>query len=973
MSSKSAKFDLGKGSLKKVALGALMIWVVVGWESGGMAQAVPGSGTPDLGQVASPRELIQTGNAAYQAQQWAEAVKAFESFLQTYGSDPDVAETVDQVKPLVALCKIRLMDYGAAGALITECLALPKLEPKLRDELSFWRGVILLQVQAYEEARAAFLAYYQTPEFQQQRRVESILMFGTTYVLENNHAAAANFFQQQAARLWELSHEAALRGQTLRLNSLLELNKLEEAKALVATLQPLMSEVTQIISLHGLTADLGGRFLDGGDFYSAIFCLQRVWPAQRLLKHQADRMVRFKREIEALGARPGGEALAFAKRSVLTRVEREHRTFAASTDFDLGIRMRLGFAYLGLERWREAALVLEEALTLPGDPKQQAQAGLAVVQCWLQLKRHERCVKRAEDWLQRFEGKVEDGDAARVRFLMAQAHYDEQDFLDAARVFEELTQKHAEHELVPEALLMAGLAQLMADEHEPAVRLLTDVVKRFPKLPVAEDASYWHGMAYSFNGEHEACRDHLAAHLKTYAKSGRYAVTAHFRRAYCRFMLADYEGAIEELQGFVRENPEASDVGEARVLIGDALASLGEIDPALTSYGEVAAETRHWYEEAQFKIGKIHKLRRDYPALRAHFDAFIAKHPSSMRLAEAVYWAGVACTEQDQLEEARKLYWGALTQHGNEAAHFGVEDILLAMPRLYRGEDARVELLRETQRVRSAAEKQQRNTLACRLSWMEGHMQPKDKPTLAQADFMMAAQNLDVKRMNPRVTADCADASREAGSKLRAAELYRELVKWHPRAIEVERAHAGLGFLAAEVGEWEEALEHFKRFEKKSVTPDLAVTVALKKAGLLAENKRIEEAIGVYKALLEDKMTPGRAKAQALMSWGAVLEDQRKLLPATAYYERVYLAYGKHGDLAAQAYLARGRALESLGRKGEAAEVYTELRESEALQGYPEYAEAAERLKVTGPPPPPPPPEPEPTSAERTTEKEVAP
>jgi tetratricopeptide (TPR) repeat protein len=124
---------------------------------------------------------------------------------------------------------------------------------------------------------------------------------------------------------------------------------------------------------------------------------------------------------------------------------------------------------------------------------------------------------------------------------------------------------------------------------------------------------------------------------------------------------------------------------------------------------------------------------------------------------------------------------------------------------------------------------------------------------------------------------------------------------------------------------------------------------------------------------LEDKMTPGRAKAQALMSWGAVLEDQRKLLPATAYYERVYLAYGKHGDLAAQAYLARGRALESLGRKGEAAEVYTELRESEALQGYPEYAEAAERLKVTGPPPPPPPPEPEPTSAERTTEKEVAP
>lgn len=230
-------------------------------------------------------------------------------------------------------------------------------------------------------------------------------------------------------------------------------------------------------------------------------------------------------------------------------------------------------------------------------------------------------------------------------------------------------------------------------------------------------------------------------------------------------------------------------------------------------------------------------------------------------------------------------------------------------------------------------------------------MQPKDKPTLAQADFIMASEHLDVRRMNPRVTADCADASRGAGSKLRAEALYRELIKWHPRAVEIERAYAGLGFLAAEAGDADVALEQFKKFEKKSVTGELAITVALRKAELLAGSKRLDEAIAVYKELLANKMTPGRAKAQVLISWGQLLEKQQKLLPATAYYERVYLAYGKHGDLAAQAYLARGRALESLGKKGAAAEVYTELREREALQTYPEYEEAALRLKVTGPPP----------------------
>ncbi len=906
---------------------------------------------PNTAEIGTPLELIEAGNAAFQAQNWQEAAAKYDAFLQNYGTDPAVAEAVAEVKPLLALCRIRLGEFGAAGVLITEALTQPKLDPKLKDELSFWKGVILLQVQAYEEARAAFLAYYQTPEFQQPRRIESILLYGTTYILENDHEKAAAFFEQQAPRLWDLSHEAALRAQTLRLNSLLELNQLPAAKTLVATLQPLMDEVTQIISLHGLTADLGGRFLDAGDFYSAIFCLQRVWPSDRLIKHQADRIDRLKRELAAHSARAGGEALVFAKKNVLTRVEREHRTFAATTDFDLGIRMRLGFAYLGLERWREAALVLEDALNLPGDPKQQAQAGLAVVQCWLQLKRHDRCVASADSWLLRFEGKAEDSDAARVRFLMAQAHYDEQDFLEAARVFEELTEKHPQHELAPEALLMAGLSQLMADEHEPAVRLLSEVVRRHPKLPVAEDADYWHGMAYSFNGDHQECRDHLAKHLKTYAKSGRYKAPALFRRAHARFMLADYEGAIEEFDAYQREFPESPDVGEARVLKGDALGSLGEIDAALASYGDVPAENRHWFEEAWFKIGKIHKLRRDWPALRSHFDRFIAEHPHSMKLAEAVYWAGVASTEQDQIEDARKRYWDALNQHGNEAQHYGVEDILLALPRLYRGPEARVELLREIQRVRSEAEKKKRPVLVSRLSWMEGHMQPPDKPKLSQADFLMAAQSLDVKRMNPRITADCADASRAAGSKLRAEELYRDLIKWHPRAIEVERAHAGLGLMAAEAGDWEKALEHFARFEKKSVTPDLAVTIALKKAGLLADNKRPDEAVAVYKALLENTMTPGRAKAEALIAWGRLLEDQHKLLPATAYYERVYLAYAKHGDLAARAYLARGRALESLGRKSDAAEVYAELRQTEALQPFPEYEQAAERLKVTGPPP----------------------
>ncbi len=925
------------------------LWLLVG--SAGIWAQAPAA-APEDAPAAGPVELLKAGNAAYLAQNWAEAAKQFDLFLESYASEPTAAEAVAQVKPLLCLARIRLRDYAAAGQLVSDCLALPKLEPKLKDELAFWKGVILLQMQEYDLSRTALTDYFQVPEFNAQRRVETLLLYGTSYVLEGKMAEAAAFFEQQSARLWQMNQEAALRGQTLRLHCLLELGELDKAREMVRAVQPLLSQVTQIVSLQGLTAELGGRFLENQDYYGAIFCLQRVWPAQRLLKHQADRIARLQAEIEALKARPGTEPQVFQKQSVLTRVEREHRTFAANASFDLAVRMRLGFAYLGLERWREAALVLEDAVQLPGDPAQQAQAGMAVVQCWHELKRYDRAVAAADVWLAKFEDKAAPTDAAKVRFLLAQARYDAREFPEAAHEFEALTEKLPKDELAPQALLMAGLARLMADETEPAMALFKEVVRRFDHLPVAEDADYWLGMALSFDKEYQVCRDHLEKHLKKYAKSGRYADAAEFKRAYCRFALAEYEPAIAELAEYQARHPQGADVPESLVLSGDALCALGQIDEGLACYDRITKETAHWYDEAQFKIGHVLKLRQDWPAMLAHYEAFVKGSPDSKKLAEAVYWMGFACDSMERRDDARTLYWKALDDHGEVADRYGVEDILLALPKLYRGEDQRVELVREIQRKRTEGEKKNRPVLVCRLNWMEGHMQPPDKPELSYAGFLMAAQTLNVKKQNPRIIADCADASAEAGSKSRAKELYIELIRWHPRAVEVERAYAGLGLLADAAGEWESALDYYARFEKRAVSMELIPRVALRKAALLAEHRKMVEATEIYKGLLSDKLTPARSKAEALLAWGSLLEKQNQPLPATAYYERVYVAYGRHLDLVAKAYLARAKALEKMGKTREAHEVYDECARSAALAAYPEFAAAEQRMKELGPLPP---------------------
>ena len=667
------------------------------------------------------------------------------------------------------------------------------------------------------------------------------------------------------------------------------------------------------------------------------------------MKHQAARIQRLNLEIEALLARPGTEPVVFQKRSVLTRVEREYKNFAANQDFDLGVRMRLGYSWLGLERYREAALVLEEALNLEGEAKQQAQAGMAVVQCWYELGRYDRCISAADAWLIRFPEAAGEDATVKVRFLMAQALHDDGKFQEGAATFEAIHQDFAKHELAPQALFMAGMCRMMADYYPEAIRLFKDVAAKHGQQPIAEDADYWHGMALSFSQEYEACREHLAAHGKRFAKNPRYLPQTTFRRAYCLFALGAYEDAIKDLRAYIAQFPQGLDVGEAQVIIGDALCSLGEIDPGLTSYRAVAKGTRHWHDEAQFKIGNVLKLRKDWDGLRAHFTAFTTQNPESKRLAEAVYWAGFASLSQDRLEEARELYWQAVRKHGDKGDHYGVEDILLAMPRLYRGNEGRIELMREILLARTEAQKNKQDTLACRLHWMEGQMQPQDKPRLAQADYMMAASLLNVEKQNPRIIADCAEASAAAGSKTRARELYADLIKWHPRAVENDRALAGLGFLAAEAGEWKEAVAYFDRFEKRTTSVSLRPKVLMKKAELLATHAKAEDAIAIYKTLLEDKMTPARAKAEALMAWGALWDKTGETLKATALYERVYLSYGRSRDLMAQAYLARGKALEKLNKKTEAAEVYSEFLKTEMLTEFPEFAEGAERLAKLGP------------------------
>ncbi len=924
------------------ALGALFIALLTA------APSPAQDADPPPPPAATPEELFTQGSAAYNVGDWSTAETAFTTFLDDYAAAPEVAEAVKKIKPFLALARVRLKKFEEALPLVAETLARDDLDDALRSDLAFWKGLCLMRTDAPLEAQIAFGEFYKAHYYRKSNRDltrchEALLLFGVAFTLRGENAKAADFFAWQLPKLRRESPEAAARVTVLLLYALLEGDRLDEALQFVREQFEDIGQVTQLISFQSLALELGSRFLDAGDYHKAIACLQRIWSRERLLRHQTERLDDLRKKVVILKQRRGMEDFVFQYDGMVRRTELELANFQNIENFDSALRLRLASAFMGLERFREAGLILENMVkTMPADPIVEG-ASLTAIQCWMQVEAWPRAVANADAYLEKFGTSDQNERVPDVLLLKGDSLRSDSKYDEAFAVFADIVERFPTGDLAPRARFMQGIVKLNVDENDLAIALFQDVQTRFPKHPIAEDAFYWEGMGYSFAKKHETARARLADYLKAHPK-GRYSVDAEFRRAFCLQALADYENAADDLAEFIKTYPEAAYVNEARLLLGDALLAIGEIDTGIASYRAIDPVETKFFEEGWFKIGKALRLQEKIPETRAHFEDFAKTYPGSNRAAEAVYWVGWTYRAEEQPEKAREIYWETLRTSGDNPEFFGMEDILAALPKVYDGGSASSELRTDLESLGQESAAAKLNTLALRAYWALGNLLAHSHTTSARIAFSTAAELCDPVIHNPRILADCADSKRRDGDFDTAAKLYTGLRKWHPRAFEKERAYFGLGMIARAKGDHDEALAQFERFEKESFGTPLLGEVLLEKARLLTELERPDDAKVTYEQLLDNKLLGSREKAAALYDLGTLLASGGDDLKALAYFERLYLVYGKYRELVARAYYARGQALERLQRKDAALEVYAELVGRDELAEFDETSEARARL-----------------------------
>jgi tetratricopeptide (TPR) repeat protein len=324
--------------------------------------------------------------------------------------------------------------------------------------------------------------------------------------------------------------------------------------------------------------------------------------------------------------------------------------------------------------------------------------------------------------------------------------------------------------------------------------------------------------------------------------------------------------------------------------------------------------------------------------------------PRSPRVAEAIYNIGWIYRQKDQPDKARKSYWEAIKDYGDDPAIRSVEDLFPALSKLYKEGDGPSQYLALLNDLRQDATKSGQKTLAMRALWAQAAALKKSDPATSRRLLLEASRLANVQTTNPQLLADFAEALLADGNEKEGGQMSRDLIKWNPRAPQKDRALANLGFLEMKHGNDRAALEDFDRFEKETLGSPVFGEVLLAKASLLDKRGEKEKALAALETVLANKYSSGSEKAKALYQIGDIQMARGKPELAIPYFQRIYVMHGRWAEWVAKAYLRSGEAFEKLQDPLSARKTYQELAAKEDLAAFPESKLAKDRLQALGGP-----------------------
>ncbi|HID24477.1 MAG TPA: tetratricopeptide repeat protein, partial [Planctomycetaceae bacterium] len=181
------------------------------------------------------------------------------------------------------------------------------------------------------------------------------------------------------------------------------------------------------------------------------------------------------------------------------RFDRLEERFPSSTLVPAA-RLNAGYAYYGLKDYPTAAARFEKARQ---SPNQAVTAGYWLALCWKAQKKYDRALAVLSGLdIRRATPEVAEG----IAFQIADCQLRNGRYDDAAKQFQQVTQKWPQGEFADDSLLFAAEAWLLAGHVDTAQGLLKEFPKRFPGSSLRLYAQLLQGRCLAATGEADALR-----------------------------------------------------------------------------------------------------------------------------------------------------------------------------------------------------------------------------------------------------------------------------------------------------------------------------------------------------------------------------------------------------------------------------------------------------------------------------------
>jgi TolA-binding protein len=754
----------------------------------------------------------------------------------------------------------------------------------------------------------------------------------------------------------------------------------DKALAVIKQIQQNIGLLDDVSQLNAIATETGDALLAEHLPEEALACYRIVRTRAEVIRLEAAFSAALEKEIArnvaGMKANPAQAQQYLAAnnrlRTSLEEANQRRADFEKLPDFMPALLLRLASCYTQMDRKWEAIVADDELLRrYPDDPATREPALFSLIACSADVGR----VAKAHDLAERYLKDFPQGpNADTVGYLLGELALRSNDPKDATTYFGNMLDADKGGDFRDTMRFELGNGQFALGEYDKAQATYQRYVKDFPKGPRHEEADYRAALCAVFLGDYEKAIGLLNAYVKSYPQ-GDFIPDALYRLAVCQYAASQYDEVINECTAWEKRFGPGPLLGEVLSLKGDALASKddnpGAVDTYLRAYA--AASSDEVSDYAIFAAQKLLQKTGDWDRIGQMFEGFLRDHPDRPSAVMAVYWIGKARSHQDRSDEAKKFVADTIKKYIADPNRDAVEQLLTqlatlcvrksqpapvaatasaspaASPAAGQPAEAPADPGAEMDKLLGGAETNASPLARARVLFAKSELARLRRQPAAQDEALaQIATNFKPEELSAPLLAVAGDYLLDQGRFDQASPLFERLMSVYPKSNYLDYAYNGLGEAAYHNKDYPLALRLFADAVDKAGATTKLKDVTVGRAKTLLAMGRLAEAKTLFEQVASTREWRGEATAFAVYSLGEIMQKQNKLPEAIAFYQRVFVAYGRYLPWVAKAYVASAECFTQMGKNVDAANTYREMLRNPKLLDFSEAQTARENLgKIT--------------------------